>query len=82
MSASPVTLLVDFTRLPGTDEPVVREILAEGIALIGSIPRVTSGVSRFAPFPSLCGVYCYRKDKEMPQESGLGNATDGPFVTG
>ena len=35
----------DFTRPPGTDEPVVREILAEGIALIGSIPRVTSGVA-------------------------------------
>ena len=35
----------DFTRLPGTDEPVVREILAEGIALIGSIPRVKSGVA-------------------------------------
>src|SRR5918992_3745872 len=26
----------DFTRLTGTDEPVVREILTEGIALIGS----------------------------------------------
>jgi predicted nucleotidyltransferase len=35
----------DFSRLPGTDEPVVREILAEGIALIGSIPRVKSGVA-------------------------------------
>jgi predicted nucleotidyltransferase len=35
----------DFTRLPGTDEPVVREILSEGIALIGSIPRVKSGVA-------------------------------------
>jgi predicted nucleotidyltransferase len=35
----------DFTRLSGTDEPVVREILAEGIALIGSIPRVKSGVA-------------------------------------
>jgi hypothetical protein len=28
----------NFTRLPATDEPVVREILTEGIALIGSIP--------------------------------------------
>ena len=35
----------DFSRLPGIDEPVVREILAEGIALIGSIPRVKSGVA-------------------------------------
>jgi len=35
----------DFSRLSGTDEPVVREILAEGIALIGSIPRVKSGVA-------------------------------------
>jgi predicted nucleotidyltransferase len=35
----------DFTRLSGTDEPVVREILAEGLALIGSIPRVKSGVA-------------------------------------
>jgi predicted nucleotidyltransferase len=35
----------DFTRLSGTEEPVVREILTEGIALIGSIPRVKSGVA-------------------------------------
>ena len=35
----------DFTRLSGTDEPVVREILTEGLALIGSIPRVKSGVA-------------------------------------
>lgn len=35
----------DFTRLAATDEPVVRGILADGIALIGSMPRVTSGVA-------------------------------------
>ena len=35
----------DFTRRPEIDEPVVREILTEGIALIGSIPRVKSGVA-------------------------------------
>jgi predicted nucleotidyltransferase len=35
----------DFTRQPEIDEPVVREILTEGIALIGSIPRVKSGVA-------------------------------------
>jgi predicted nucleotidyltransferase len=33
----------DFTRRPGLAEPVVHEILAEGIALIGSIPRAKSG---------------------------------------
>ena len=35
----------DFTGLPGIDEPVVQEILAEGVALIGSIPRLKSGVA-------------------------------------
>ena len=34
----------DF-RLPGTEEPVVQEILTEGIALIGSIPRAKTGVA-------------------------------------
>lgn len=34
----------DFTRLAAADEPVVRDILADGFALIGSIPRVKSGV--------------------------------------
>ena len=32
----------DFTRLSGTGEPVVREILTDGVALIGSIPRMKS----------------------------------------
>ena len=35
----------DFTRPPGSDEPVIREIVTEGIALIGSIPRAKSGVA-------------------------------------
>ena len=35
----------DFTGLPGIDEPVVQEILAEGVALIGSVPRPKSGVA-------------------------------------
>jgi predicted nucleotidyltransferase len=35
----------DFTRLPATDEPVVREILTEGVALIGSIPRAKTEVA-------------------------------------
>lgn len=35
----------DFTRRPGTAEPVVREILTDGVALIGSIPRMKSGVA-------------------------------------
>jgi predicted nucleotidyltransferase len=35
----------DFTRLAGTGEPVVQEILTEGVALIGSIPRMKSGVA-------------------------------------
>jgi predicted nucleotidyltransferase len=30
----------DFTRLADTGEPVVREILTDGVALIGSIPRM------------------------------------------
>ena len=34
----------DFTRRSGTVEPVVREILTDGVALIGSIPRMRSGV--------------------------------------
>jgi len=35
----------DFTRLLDTGEPVAQEILADGVALIGSIPRVTSGAA-------------------------------------
>lgn len=35
----------DFTRLADTGEPVVREILTDGVALIGSIPRMKSGVA-------------------------------------
>jgi predicted nucleotidyltransferase len=35
----------DFTRLADTGEPVVREILTNGVALIGSIPRMKSGVA-------------------------------------
>jgi predicted nucleotidyltransferase len=34
-----------FARLSSTGEPVVREILTTGVALIGSIPRVKSGVA-------------------------------------
>jgi predicted nucleotidyltransferase len=41
-----VFTLEDFTRLPGTGEPVVREILTDGVALLGSIPpRPKSGVA-------------------------------------
>ena len=35
----------DFTRLADTGEPVVREILTNGVALIGSLPRMKSGVA-------------------------------------
>lgn len=35
----------DFTRLAGIGEPVVGEILADGVALVGSIPRVRSGAA-------------------------------------
>jgi len=35
----------DFTRLADTGEQVVREILTDGVALIGSIPRMKSGVA-------------------------------------
>jgi len=35
----------DLARLSSTGEPVVREILTTGIALIGSIPRITSGAA-------------------------------------
>jgi predicted nucleotidyltransferase len=35
----------DFTGLSRTGEPVVREIVADGIALIGSIPRLASGAA-------------------------------------
>ena len=35
----------DFARRSGTVEPVVREILTDGVALIGSIPRMRSGVA-------------------------------------
>jgi predicted nucleotidyltransferase len=40
-----VFTLEDFTHLPGIGEPVVREILADGVALLGSIPRLKSGVA-------------------------------------
>jgi predicted nucleotidyltransferase len=33
----------EFTRLAAIDEPVVRDILADGIPLIGAVPRVPSG---------------------------------------
>ena len=35
----------DLTRLADTGEPIVREILTNGVALIGSIPRMKSGVA-------------------------------------
>jgi predicted nucleotidyltransferase len=35
----------DLTGPPGTGEPVLREILADGVALIGSMPRVKAGVA-------------------------------------
>jgi predicted nucleotidyltransferase len=35
----------EFTRPSGTREPVVREILTDGIALLGSIPRTKSGAA-------------------------------------
>ena len=35
----------DFTSLSDIGEPVVREILTNGVALIGSIPRVKSGAA-------------------------------------
>lgn len=35
----------DFTRPPGTEEPVVREILTDGVTLIGSVPRMNRGVA-------------------------------------
>jgi predicted nucleotidyltransferase len=35
----------DLARLADTGEPVVREILTDGVALIGSIPRTTCGVA-------------------------------------
>jgi predicted nucleotidyltransferase len=37
--------LEDFTRLTGAGEPVVREILIDGVALLGSIPRKKNGVA-------------------------------------
>jgi predicted nucleotidyltransferase len=40
-----VFTLEDFTRRPGTGEPVVREILTDGVALLGSMPRMESGVA-------------------------------------
>jgi predicted nucleotidyltransferase len=40
-----VFTLEDFTRRPGTGEPVVREILTDGVALLGSMPRIESGVA-------------------------------------
>jgi predicted nucleotidyltransferase len=35
----------DFTRLVGMDEPVMREILADGVPLVGAIPRVPSAIA-------------------------------------
>jgi predicted nucleotidyltransferase len=35
----------NFTRLAGTGEPVVREILIDGVALIGSLPRMKRWVA-------------------------------------
>jgi predicted nucleotidyltransferase len=35
----------DFTRLAAADEPVVRDILADGVALIGTIPRDQSAMA-------------------------------------
>lgn len=35
----------EFARLAGDGEPVIREILVEGVALIGAIPRVDSGAA-------------------------------------
>lgn len=35
----------DLTRLADTGEPIVREILTNGVALMGSIPRMKSGVA-------------------------------------
>jgi predicted nucleotidyltransferase len=35
----------NFTRLAGAGEPVVREILTDGVALIGSIPRMKRGAA-------------------------------------
>jgi predicted nucleotidyltransferase len=40
-----VFTLEDFTHLQGTGEPVAREILTDGVALLGSIPRMQSGVA-------------------------------------
>jgi predicted nucleotidyltransferase len=40
-----VFTLEDFTRLAETGEPVVRQILSNGVALMGSIPRMTSEVA-------------------------------------
>jgi predicted nucleotidyltransferase len=40
-----VFTLEDFTRLQGNGEPVAREILTDGVALLGSIPRMKSGVA-------------------------------------
>ena len=40
-----VFTLEDFTRLSDTGEPVGREILTDGVALVGSIPRMKSGVA-------------------------------------
>lgn len=35
----------DFTRLAAMDEPVVRDILADGVPLIGTIPRLPSAIA-------------------------------------
>jgi predicted nucleotidyltransferase len=40
-----VFTLEDFTRLQVNGEPVAREILTDGVALLGSIPRMKSGVA-------------------------------------
>lgn len=41
----------DFTSLAAAHEPVVREILVDGIPLIGTMPRVKNGPARW-PHPS------------------------------
>lgn len=40
-----VFVLEDFTRLASVGEPVVGEILADGVALVGSMPRVKCGAA-------------------------------------
>ena len=35
----------DFTQRPGVSEPVVADVLTDGVALIGSVPRARRGVA-------------------------------------